>query len=346
MAETGSLSWGEASIEALKGAGQLTADQVLKIIKDRDLRPITGKTPAATVAAQLYTAAKDGDPRLKQVGKGLFEHTGLETRGARRAKGKPLAPKANTGMSFLDAAERVLEIEGNRQPMTVRDITHLAIEKGLIATGGLTPAATLSAQIGTDTRRRLSRGENPRFTNPRRGYYGLSIWEGEGIAKAASQHRREIASDLKKRMRALTPDEFETLVGQVLVALGVEDAVVVGKTSDKGVDVRGTLVVADVIRRKIVAQAKRWNSSNVGSPEVRNLRGSLGPHDLALLVTVGRFSPEAIEEAERSDATPVALLDGDGVVDIMLEHQIGVSSTTLEIFELSELDLNGDDIEE
>jgi hypothetical protein len=38
-------------------------------------------------------------------------------------------------------------------------------------------------------------------------------------------------------------------------------------------------------------------------------------------------------EAARANATPVALLNGDGVVDIMLEH--GVTSGNLEIYEIS-----------
>jgi hypothetical protein len=40
-------------------------------------------------------------------------------------------------------------------------------------------------------------------------------------------------------------------------------------------------------------------------------------------------------EAARANAAPVALLNGDGVVDIMLEHEIGVTSGTLEIYEIS-----------
>ena len=66
----------------------------------------------------------------------------------------------------------------------------------------------------------------------------------------------------------------------------------------------------------------------------------MGPNDLALLVTVGDFSAEARVEATRANATPVALLNGDGVVDIMLEHEIGVTSGTLEIYEISDLGLS------
>lgn len=339
MTEGIDVTWKEAAILALEGNDPMTAAQIVAAIKEKGLRTVSGKTPDATVSAHLYTAIKAGDPRIRQAGTGLFQHTGVGAPQKTRKAGRTKQAQQRNAMSFLDAAERVLDLDANRKPMAVAEIVQLALDKGLIDTQGLTPAATLSAQIGTDTRRRVARGEAPRFTNPRRGFYGLSVWEGEGIARAVNQHRRETALGLKKRLRALTPDEFEIIVGQIMVAIGVEDAQVVGKSGDKGIDVRGTLVVSDVIRRKIVAQAKRWTSSSVGSPEVRNLRGSLGPHDLALLVTVGTFSEDAREEAERSDATPVALLDGDGIVNLMLEHQIGVTATTLELFEMTDLEL-------
>ncbi len=48
-------------------------------------------------------------------------------------------------------------------------------------------------------------------------------------------------------------------------------------------------------------------------------------------------------EAARANAAPVALLNGDGVVDIMLEHEIGVTSGTLEIYEIYEISVSATD---
>ncbi|WP_420626927.1 restriction endonuclease [Candidatus Poriferisodalis sp.] len=240
-------------------------------------------------------------------------------------------------MSFLDAAERVLELDADRQPMALADIVELALKRGYIETRGKTPAATLSAQIGGENRRRKARGEVPRFTKPKHGHYGLTIWQGEGIARAVAQHRHEIAEELKEQLRQLTPDEFEAFVADLLATIGVEELEVVGQPGDKGIDVRGILVVAGVIRRSIAVQAKRWTTNNVGRPAVQQLRGGLGSHDIGLLVTVGAFANTAREEAERRDAAPVALLDGDGISELMLEHEIGVTRTRLEIFEIADV---------
>jgi hypothetical protein len=70
------ITWREAAIEALNGAGPLTVQQVTERIGSSGLRPLTGLTPEASVGAQLYSAIQDGDPRVRQVGPGTFEHTG------------------------------------------------------------------------------------------------------------------------------------------------------------------------------------------------------------------------------------------------------------------------------
>ena len=244
-------------------------------------------------------------------------------------------------MSYLDAAERVLELDAGREPMPLSRIVEKAIEHGFIAPLGKTPTATLSAQIGTENKRRRSRGELPRFTKPERGHYGLTIWHGEGIVHAVGQHRDEVADKLKDHLKKMTPEQFEVFAARLLTAIGVEDTEVVGRSGDGGIDVRGMLVVADVIRRPIAVQVKRWTARGVGSPVVRELRGGLGPHDLALLVSVGTFTKAARGEAARGDATPVALLDGDGIVKLMLANEIEVIRHELEYFELTSVDTDG-----
>jgi hypothetical protein len=70
------LTWRDASFEVLKSGLPMTAAEIVEAIQQLDLRPVTGRTPDATVAALLFTAIADGDPRIKQVGPGVFQHTG------------------------------------------------------------------------------------------------------------------------------------------------------------------------------------------------------------------------------------------------------------------------------
>jgi restriction system protein len=48
-------------------------------------------------------------------------------------------------VTFLNAAEKILRQA--RKPLTAREITELALAKGLIQTAGKTPEATMSARL-------------------------------------------------------------------------------------------------------------------------------------------------------------------------------------------------------
>jgi restriction system protein len=69
-----------------------------------------------------------------------------------------------------------------------------------------------------------------------------------------------------------------------LTAIGFEEVEVTSRTKDGGIDVRGTLVVGDVIRTRLAVQVKRWKQ-NVQSPVIQQVRGSLGAHEQGLIIT-------------------------------------------------------------
>lgn len=98
---------------------------------------------------------------------------------------------------------------------------------------------------------------------------------------------------------------------------------------------RGTLVVGDVIRTRLAVQVKRWKQ-NVQSPVIQQVRGSLGAHEQGLIITTSAFSKGARDEAERPDATPVALMTGEQLVALLVENGIGVSKTPLQLIQLGE----------
>lgn len=56
----------------------------------------------------------------------------------------------------------------------------------------------------------------------------------------------------------------------------------------------------------------------VGSPDVSGLLGTLGSTELGLVVTLGRFSADAKNLGR--DRTNLRLIDGDELVDLILEH--------------------------
>lgn len=343
---TSALSWLDAALHVLESAdSRLSPTEIRQRIEDQGLRPITGKTPDATIGASLYTEANHERARVRVAGKGRFERTDepLQTGPAPPGTGDrmPAATAAEEqGMTFLDAAERVLTSFADRRPMHYEAITGKAIEVGWLRSEGLTPAATMNSQLVTDIRRRKERGESPRFTKRGPGTFGLAVWESAGLLGAIEQHRRDLRKQLLEQVRELTAEQFEELAGSLLASMGVEQTEVTAFSGDGGVDVRGELVVADVIRRPVAVQVKHWKTANVRAPAVRELRGSLGPHEIGIIITSRGFSEGAIQEAQRTDVTPIALMGADEFIDALIRYGIGVRKQEVELMELEPFDLN------
>lgn len=250
----------------------------------------------------------------------------------RKREQEPPQPIPAT-LSFTEAAEYVLKHVANRRPLHYRDITQQALDQGLVRTSGRTPEATLYAQLLSENARRARRGEAPRFVKHGRGYVGLTAWQDVGLARQIEQHNADVRRRLHARLREMSPEDFEALIGQLLVAIGFENVEVTSRSGDGGIDVRGTLVVGDVIRTRMAVQVKRWRQ-NVQAPIVQQVRGALGAHEQGLIVTTSDFGRGARAEAQRPDATPVGVMNGEQLVALLVEHDIGIHRTTHDLIEI------------
>ena len=189
----------------------------------------------------------------------------------------------------------------------------------------------------TEIKRQQKRGERPRFVQHGRGYIGLSQWMGRGLAFQIEQHNHQVRKALRERLLAMKPGEFEELISQLLAEMGFEMVEVTKLSGDGGIDVRGTLVVGDVVRIKMAVQVKKWKlKNNILAPVVQQVRGSLGAHEQGLIITTSDFSAGAIKEAAQPDKTPIALMNGEQLVMLLMEHGIGVHRSTPDLFEIDE----------
>jgi len=85
----------------------------------------------------------------------------------------------------------------------------------------------------------------------------------------------------------------------------------------------------------MAVQVKRWKTKNhVQAPVVQQVRGSFGTHEQGLIITTSDFSAGAKREAERPNAVPVALLNGDKLVELLAEYQVGIRRQTHDLVEL------------
>ncbi len=151
--------------------------------------------------------------------------------------------------------------------------------------------------------------------------------------KAFNDRQQEV---LRERLMEMHPYRFEHLVSELLEAMGYDDVDVTKQSGDKGVDVVGTVQFGITTVTEVV-QVKRHQGS-IGRPVLDQLRGALVYHEAirGTIITTGRFSEECKKAALHPGAAPISLIDGDRLLDLLIEHRIGVESRPATLFEVDE----------
>ena len=252
-----------------------------------------------------------------------------QARGRRSSESKPASEGT---MTYLEATEQVLR--DAEEPLHYADIAERAIDRGLISDGEWA-AGNVTSVVGTDIRRREQRGEPQRFVRHERGVIGLAEPLPKGVAQQIEHNNRQIRDQMMTRLRQGSPEGFEELIEELLDVLGFEEVERTPLRGDGGIDVKGTLVVAGTVRIRMAVQAKRWQN-NVQANTVREVRGSLGAHEQGLIITTSSFSKGARDEAMRSDASPVALMEGENLIDLLVDHKVGVETESYSLLRLAD----------
>ncbi len=155
--------------------------------------------------------------------------------------------------------------------------------------------------------------------------------------------RAALRKRLLKAVLDQTPEFFEQLVLDILVKMGYGGsreamAAHLGRTGDEGID--GCINQDALGLDRIMVQAKRYREDNiVGRPAVQGFVGSLAGQGVGkgVFITTSDFSAEAREFARRGLATKVVLVDGEKLLDLMIEHGIGVHAVrTHRIYDLDQ----------
>lgn len=135
-------------------------------------------------------------------------------------------------------------------------------------------------------------------------------------------------------LKSLPPDGFERLCQRLLRESGFDNVVVTGRSRDGGIDGHGILRVNPLVSFYVYFQCKRYSSA-VGSPIVRDFRGAMvGRADKGIILTTASFSKDARQEATRDGATPIELVDGDTLVQMLENLELGMIPRT--VYELDE----------
>lgn len=142
--------------------------------------------------------------------------------------------------------------------------------------------------------------------------------------------RESLAAQVLTRVKQASPRFFESLVVELLVAMGYggshEDAAqVVGGGSDEGID--GVIKEDRLGLESIYIQAKRWQGT-VGRPIIQQFAGALQGQSArkGVLITTSSFSKEAIEYAKALQSS-IVLVDGAQLAELMIDYDVGVSES-------------------
>ena len=123
---------------------------------------------------------------------------------------------------------------------------------------------------------------------------------------------------------------FERLAQRLLREADFESVTVTGRSSDQGIDGVGTYRLG-LITFPVFFQCKRY-AGTVDPHQVRDLRGAMaGRGEKGLLITTGRFTAEAKREANRDGATPIELIDGDKLCDLLKKYELGIVTTVRQV---------------
>jgi len=161
----------------------------------------------------------------------------------------------------------------------------------------------------------------------------------ESFETAYQRINDNLSMEIIQIVKSSSPSFFERLVVDLLVKMGYggtrKDAgQAIGKSGDEGID---GIIKEDRLGLDIIyIQAKKWEG-NVSRPEIQKFAGALQGHRAkkGIFITTSNYTKEAIDYVSKID-TKIILIDGPTLVNLMIDHNVGVSSTA--IYEMKKID--------
>ena len=147
----------------------------------------------------------------------------------------------------------------------------------------------------------------------------------------------DIKRELKKQLLGMSARSFEFFAGDFLVYIGLAEVSVTRYIGDGGIDAQGDLI-AGMFRIPTGIQVKRYRN-NVQRPDIEKFIGALsGRFSQGMFMTTANYAPSALQKASTS-IPRILTLNGDQIVSVMIEHQLGLKTSS---FYSQKLDIDPD----
>lgn len=173
-------------------------------------------------------------------------------------------------------------------------------------------------------------------------YLDLEVIEDEAELTPLAQIRRlrlmqdeQVRQDLYDHLSRMPWQDFEHLVARLLEAMGYVNIEVTRPGGDGGVDVVADIELGITSVREVI-QVKR-QQANVHRPVLDALRGSLYRFQAVrgTIITLGGFSSGTRETAFHTGAAPITLIDGDKLIELLIENGLGVRRKQITLLEFT-----------
>ena len=145
------------------------------------------------------------------------------------------------------------------------------------------------------------------------------------------QRENEVRRSLHELLQDMDPIAFEHVIKRLLEEMDCQNVDVTARSGDGGVDVVGDIELGITSVREVV-QVKRHRKP-IQRKDLDALRGSLYRFNAVrgTIVTTSRFAQGTQKAAFATGAAPITLIDGEKLIDLLIEHGIGVRKRTVEL---------------
>lgn len=152
----------------------------------------------------------------------------------------------------------------------------------------------------------------------------------ETLADGYLKLRKQVEGDVLDRVKSSPPEFFERLVVRLLTSIGyggslADAGTAIGKSGDGGID--GVIKEDKLGLDLLYIQAKRWDNTTVGRPEIQKFVGALHGKKAkrGVFLTTSTFSKDALDYVNDIDSK-IVLIDGQKLAELMFEYGVGVST--------------------
>lgn len=275
--------------------------------------------PEGTTAREAQEAAADRlnldeSQRAEVIASGQLTYKNRAGWAHDRLKRAGLSQSLSRGKWCL-TPEGLGWVHAHPQPLTREDVTHLAFDFNSVKLKQQPDAVDLDPQPEPLSVEELA------LSSP-----------DDRLEQALNELRSAVAEELLENLKQVSPARFEVIVLDVLHRLGYgghrDDLQRVGGSGDGGID--GIISLDKLGLEKVYVQAKRWQNT-VGRPELQAFFGALAGQKArrGVFITTSGFTSQAHDYSRQVEG--LVLIDGQRLVHLMMDNEVGVSSRLLRV---------------